>query len=53
MVQEVAIGLVLLIMVETMDGKSWDGEEQIIQDQKLDLNGKKVLLKQLNTGFPL
>ena len=41
---------VQLIMEKIMVGKYWDGVEQTTQVQKLDLNGNRVLLKQLNTG---
>ena len=51
MEQRVAIGLVQLIMEKIMVGKYWGGVEQTTQVQKLDLNGNRVLLKQLNTGF--
>ena len=44
------IGLVLQIMEKIMDGKYWVGEERIIQELKLVLNGNLVLQKLLNTG---
>ena len=49
---KVEIGLEKLNFVKTMVGKFLVGEEQIIQEVKLVLNGSQVLLKQKNTGYP-
>ena len=46
------IGLERLNLVKIMVGKFLDGEEQIIQEVKLVLNGSQALLKQKNTGYP-